>query len=305
MIIKKHPKIAILMAVYNGMLFIEDQINSILAQKNVQLDIYISVDKSNDGSYEWCKNFSKKNTNIQILPYGKRYGSSSSNFFRLFCDVEFEGYDFISLADQDDIWLSNKLNHAVTVMRNNSIKGFSSDVLTFDKNGKQTLIKKSFNQKKYDYYFESAGPGCTYVLNVISAQKFKSFLISNFSKLNKINNHDWLIYAFFRKKEMKWHIDSKPMMRYRNHGSNLMGPNIGLAALLKRLNLINTNWYSNEVYLILSSLSSLSPKDDSMIIFDKVFLVKNFLQLRRSPKEAYFLLFMLLTNIIKINRIGS
>ena len=33
MIIKKHPKIAILMAVYNGMLFIEDQINSILAQK--------------------------------------------------------------------------------------------------------------------------------------------------------------------------------------------------------------------------------------------------------------------------------
>ena len=150
------------------------------------------------------------------------------------------------------------------------------------------LLKNPLIKKNTITISRVLGPGCTYVLNVISAQKFKSFLISNFSKLNKINNHDWLIYAFFRKKEMKWHIDSKPMMRYRNHGSNQMGPNIGLAALLKRLNLINTNWYSNEVYLILSSLSSLSPKDDSMIIFDKVFLVKNFYSYEGRLKKHIF-----------------
>ena len=38
------PKVAVLLAAYNGMKWIKEQINSILYQKNVNIDIYICVD---------------------------------------------------------------------------------------------------------------------------------------------------------------------------------------------------------------------------------------------------------------------
>ena len=40
-------------------------------------------------------------------------------------------------------------------MRNNSIKGFSSDVLTFDKNGKQTLIKRFSERRNVEQGYSS------------------------------------------------------------------------------------------------------------------------------------------------------
>ena len=98
------PKIAVLLTVYNGRAWMEDQIESILLQKVVNIDLYISIDLSTDGSYERCLELARKNNNIKILPYGDRFGGAALNFFRLIRDVDFTNYDFISLADHDDIW---------------------------------------------------------------------------------------------------------------------------------------------------------------------------------------------------------
>ena len=48
----KLPKIAVLLAAYNGEYWIMDQINSILKQNNVQVDIFVSIDLSSDGTYD-------------------------------------------------------------------------------------------------------------------------------------------------------------------------------------------------------------------------------------------------------------
>ena len=45
------PKVAILMAAYNGRKWIEEQLHSIWSQENVLIDIYISVDLSTDDTY--------------------------------------------------------------------------------------------------------------------------------------------------------------------------------------------------------------------------------------------------------------
>ena len=108
----------------------------------------------------------------------------------------------------------------------------------FGKNGKEKLINKAQKQNKFDYLFEAAGPGCTYVLTQRLAKSFQSFLKANLREINKIALHDWLIYAFSRSSGYKWHIDKVPKMRYRQHQENQVGVNRGLKAMLKRIRLV-------------------------------------------------------------------
>lgn len=44
------PKVAVLLAAYNGMAWIEAQLDSILKQANVCVSVFISVDTSSDGT---------------------------------------------------------------------------------------------------------------------------------------------------------------------------------------------------------------------------------------------------------------
>ena len=53
---KKSKKfVAVLLAAYNGEPFLEEQINTILAQEDIDLELFISIDISTDQTYEKCK----------------------------------------------------------------------------------------------------------------------------------------------------------------------------------------------------------------------------------------------------------
>lgn len=108
----EHPKIAILLAAYNGMQWIAEQIETIFNQQGVGVTVFISVDLSTDGTYEWTEQLAEKHNNVVLLPYGERFGGAGPNFFRLVKDVDFSGFDAVSFADQDDIWRPEKLGRA-------------------------------------------------------------------------------------------------------------------------------------------------------------------------------------------------
>jgi rhamnosyltransferase len=44
------PTIAVLLAAFNGTPWLKEQVDSILAQENVDLTLFISVDQSSDGT---------------------------------------------------------------------------------------------------------------------------------------------------------------------------------------------------------------------------------------------------------------
>ena len=288
------PSIAILLSAYNGAKWIEEQIDTILKQQDVSIQLFISVDLSTDNTYALCKEFEQTKTNITVLEYGDRFGGAAKNFFRLIRDVDFLSFDYVALADQDDIWNDGKLHHAIKVIKQDDLDGYSSDVIAFWSNGREELVKKSFPQKKFDYFFEAAGPGCTYVLKQQSAQKFKKFLIKNWGDVNLVELHDWMIYAYFRSQGMKWKIDSKPFMRYRQHDHNQVGLNSGLKAYLIRFNKIKAKWYRNEVGKIIYLLNESSEQNISL---KRLFLIKNFWHLRRRPRDVVILLFMIIFQI--------
>lgn len=283
------PSVAVLLAAYNGIQWIEEQVQSILAQVYVDIHIYISVDLSTDGTFEWCVQFAETNENVSVLPLEERFGGAAKNFYRLIRDVEFSGYDFVAFSDQDDIWLPKKLFHATSMINKQNIDALSSDVIAFWDDGREQLVKKSFDQKKYDYLFEAAGPGCTYVFSAAGLEVFKSFLEANWEGVNKVGLHDWMLYAFYRKHKLKWLIDDTPLMRYRQHASNQVGFNSGIKAYQKRLKLVKDKWYRHEVEKITHLVGSTMPS--------RWFCIKNFWHLRRRSRDAFALLMMNLLGI--------
>lgn len=74
------PKIAILMASYNGMSWLPAQINSILNQTGAVVCIYVSDDFSQDGSYEYLRGLSENNPRVKILTNKVKFGSAGRNF---------------------------------------------------------------------------------------------------------------------------------------------------------------------------------------------------------------------------------
>ncbi len=69
-----------MLAAYNGMQWIEQQVESILKQEGVQIDIYINVDISNDDTYQWCCKLANGAPNIFILGYGEIWLRSKKTF---------------------------------------------------------------------------------------------------------------------------------------------------------------------------------------------------------------------------------
>ena len=170
----------------------------------------------------------------------------------------------------------------------------SSDVRAIFNDTNEAVIKKSYPQKKFDYYFESAGPGCTYVIKTKPMLQFKKFMILNFRKVRDITFHDWLIYAYFRENSISWYIDSKSLIRYRNHDFNTIGANFGIKAYLKRYSMIKSGWYREQVESIIAIIC----RDKfSILKFNRLSLIKNFWHLRRRPRDAILFMLMLVTFI--------
>lgn len=295
-------KIAVLFASYNGKQWIKEQINSILNQKGVDVTIFISDDLSTDGTREYIQDEYSNIKNIIILNDAGKFGGAAKNFYRLIRDVNFTGFDYISLADQDDVWYEDKLIRAISTIEEKQIDGYSSNILAFWEDGKEMVLDKAQNQTKYDYLFEAAGPGCTYVLSNKLANKIQNLIHLKWEEVNQIDLHDWLIYAYSRQNGYIWYIDKTSSMRYRQHSSNQVGANDGINAKIKRLKLVFSSWYRNETIKIIKILEMNKNNNFCKFILNKnylnnLLLLKYVFQFRRKCKEKIFLFLLLIMGI--------
>jgi rhamnosyltransferase len=259
-----------------------EQIKSVLNQVDVDLTLYVSDDGSLDGTYEYIKALAKDESRIVLLPMVQRMGSAGQNFYRLICEVDVTGYDFIAFADQDDIWNLDKLSRHIDVLRNSNAEAVSSNVLAFWQDGSQKLINKSQPQKTYDFLFESAGPGCSFLITPWLIDEVRRQLL-NHEEAKDVSLHDWLTYAICRAHGRDWVIDEVPSLQYRQHQTNVVGANSGLNAAFTRLKKINNGWYRHEVDLISRVVASIS-SNKKLLDFQKIIQGDSILdQLRLLP----------------------
>ncbi len=294
--LQNQKKVATLLAAYNGMRWLEGQLLSILSQRGVDITVFISVDQSTDNTLQWCNDFAMKDERVKIVESSERFGGAAKNFFHLIREVDFSTYDYIAFADQDDAWLPNKLSRACEVLSKTHADAYSSNVMAFWVDGRESLITKSQPQVKWDFLFEAAGPGCTYVFTRALAISFKAKLNERWSLAQSIELHDWLLYAFARANKFKWMIDDCANMRYRQHEKNQVGVNQGWQAKKQRLSKLLSGWLFHQSTLIadfvgLSAHSFVRPwQAGNRTGFG--FLAVNFYKCRRrmSEKAVFFVL---------------
>ena len=196
---------------------------------------------------------------VRVLPAVKT-GGAGQNFIRAFLDAPWDNYDFVAFADQDDIWLPGKLIHAVRRLRSTKAQGYSSDVTAFWPDGRRRYIKKSQPLQKWDYHFESGGPGNTFVLPIDQAQSLRARLNAiNPNVLREIALHDWLIYAMVRSSGQPWLIDEYSGVEYRQHAENVIGAAGGLKAIRARFEMIRSNWYRGQILTIAEVVGRSNP----------------------------------------------
>ena len=182
--------ILIILASFNGVKHIKQQIDSILSQKDVNIDLKIFDDGSSDGTVELISSIFSSDR-IQIIQNENPTGSSAKNFFQALQQIEevcFEKYNYIAFADQDDIWLPNKLKEASIILDIQEADLYMSNLILWqEKSNQKSIVNKAFSQKKYDYLFEGGSAGCTYVFSSKFALKLKE----------NIKNSDYLYWKFF------------------------------------------------------------------------------------------------------------
>ena len=238
------------MAAYNGERWIGPQIRTIVAQTGVSLDLFISVAPSGDGTHACAQALAHAFGNVHVLPEPGPAGGAAANFFHLLATVPFEGYDYVALADQDDIWYPGKLAHAVEALVASGAQGYSGNVRAFWPDGRSRVLDKAQPQVEWDHLFEGPGPGCTFVMSAAMAHLAKEQITHLGDRLLAVDYHDWFLYSLARSRGFPWFIDPVVMMDYRQHGQNQIGANSGWASITKRLDKVRDGWWFEQVRLL-------------------------------------------------------
>ena len=301
-------KIVVLLATYNGIDWLPEQVSSILAQTSVDLRLVISDDYSIDGSWEWLQQIATTDKRIQLLPQNQYFGGASKNFYRLLLEADLSDADYVAYADQDDIWNLDKLKIQQDLLESGDYQGVSSNVTAFWNDGRTHEVIKSHQQKKFDYLFESCGPGCTFVFTKFLANRLIALLNNPELNIQDIVFHDWLTYAVCRSSGFKWAINPTSTMAYRQHELNHLGANKGFKALNNRFQKIADGWYKGEIFKIIVVCNLFSTDQDyweftkqfidEKLSFRRFRLLKYIFQIRRKFSECLLWTILLLCGYI-------
>ena len=110
-------KFSVAMCTYNGTRFVAEQLASIAAQTRLPDELVVCDDRSTDATIECIREFARTAPfPVRVFENEKNIGSTK-NFERA---VELCEGDFIAVADQDDVWLPEKLQRLEEVLANES-----------------------------------------------------------------------------------------------------------------------------------------------------------------------------------------
>lgn len=211
-----HPqtvKVNVLLSTYNGERFLREQIDSIFAQKDVEVLLTVRDDGSKDSTLSILQGYGSQLSWYQ----GNNLGPARS-FMELL--QRSEDADLYAFADQDDFWLADKLSVAANCLKEYAdvpALYFSRTQLT-DENLQPTGVVETnplltFGESLvYEFV-----PGCTIVMN----RRLRD--IVNRYTPDYLSMHDVWVYSVALAVGAKVVFDKTPHILYRQHGNNTIG----------------------------------------------------------------------------------
>ncbi|SFY35782.1 rhamnosyltransferase [Janthinobacterium lividum] len=245
--VPSRPKVLVLLATYNGALWLGEQLVSILSQQDVDVHVLVGDDVSKDGTLLLLEDKFAGRVSIELMGWSVSSGSAGANFRRLYLAADVTSFDYVALADQDDIWLGDKLSNAIACLEHSGSVAYSSAVEAFWADGRTKILGQNKTIRAADFLFEGAGQGCTFVIRSAIFVQIQQFCRHHRIDIEALHYHDWLIYILVRAWQLPWYFDAQVGMRYRQHAGNEIGSRGGYFAVQKRVQLIRSGWYRRQV----------------------------------------------------------
>ena len=223
------PNVLVLISTYNGEKYLEPLLESVLNQKNVNVNILVRDDGSCDNTVQTLKKYQETGKIEYYIGNNMGYAYS---FWHLLTNCK--QYDYYAFCDQDDIWLEDKLIRAVTQIEKDTQKEeailYTSNVICVNDN-MEILNNHAFPCNRVLSVWESLQksvlPGCTFVFNSYAQEILKRYK-------GYMESHDWAAYAIITTFG-KVIYDNESYIYYRIHENNTIGVTNKVEELKKKV----------------------------------------------------------------------
>ncbi len=246
------PVVKVALATYNGMPWIARQLETILDQTGVHVEVYAADDGSSDQTGSVLKRASDVDPRVKVLPERQGAPGVAANFLYILRNLDLQPGQYAAFSDQDDLWQPRKLVEQIEFMLATGADAVSANVLAFEvrDDGEivKTLIRKDQPQVAWDFIFEAPGAGSTYVFNYRAWLTLVAYLDKWGAE--DLAVHDWFAYAVIRAAGLRWEIDPRPHVAYRQHSRNVAGAHKGARATAERWRLLRSGHYRRQFLLI-------------------------------------------------------
>lgn len=203
-------KISVCMASYNGEMYIREQIESILKQLKDNDELIISDDNSSDKTRVIIEEINDHRIKVVLNKGEKGYTKNFENALQ-----ESSG-DVIFLADQDDIWVDNKVEIMLKHLENSDMVVSNAKIVDaqlkviHDSHFLLHNVKKGF----WNNFLKTRYIG--------ACMAFKRNVLTRalpFPKNQKYCAHDYWL-AIVSEAYFKVSIEGNPLLLYRRHDKN-------------------------------------------------------------------------------------
>lgn len=243
----------IAMATYNGEKYVRAQIQSIITQSFANFRLFIRDDGSTDSTVSIIREYVKKDARIHFIEDDLGNLRVSRNFEQAmsYCTAP-----YIMFADQDDVWLENKIDTSLSFIRKVEIKNkpvlvFCNSILANEALDKEYGNNYSNNSEVglRSFLFGNAGyQGAAMIFNHDLKQKALPFLANS-------TVHDYHISLIGLLLGQVYFI-SEPLMIYRRHGNTTTKQSLTFLERLKCFYGGNSILYNDKMLNYLKEFTS-------------------------------------------------
>ncbi len=268
--------IDILLPLYNGERYLSQQLDSIFGQSYKNWRLLVRDDGSTDNSVAIIKEYISKYPKKIVLIEDQYGNKGTTGCINIILGYVCSGY--FMFCDQDDIWEPNKIEVTMKEMNKLEIQFpgkpllVCSDACCIDGNG-NTICSSFFSSQKFIDATDNVHK--LLALNVVQGS---TELMNKKAKevIYPIPNglyHDWwtAVNVVFYGKVYYIH---QPLMRYRQHNSNVVGAlNVGPRYLLQKLSHIKNQM---GIYCLMYKSLRFKPSIIKWVYYKLVFNLQRF-----------------------------
>ncbi|MBZ4022147.1 hypothetical protein CKO11_06705 [Rhodobacter sp. TJ_12] len=250
--------VCIVMATYNGAALLPVQLQSFAGQSLPPTRLVVSDDGSRDATRQVIADWAAAHPTIKVDIHDGPQRGAGQNFLSLLRRPVDE--DFLSISDQDDIWLESKLAAATA-----ALTALPRDVPALYC-GRTWEVKDALHRRRLSRgaprgpafahaLVQNIAGGNTMVLNRAGAEAVRAAA----QQTGAIVIHDWWIYQVITGIGGRVLFDEVPHVLYRQHGGNEIGANRGVRATLMRAHALASGRFSEWCACNVAALRAIAP----------------------------------------------